>query len=184
MTPWITKKNNRVNRVRQTGDDLSPGPEWEKVPDDWGGNPEDRLDWFDTDMRRIPDTDLVKRNIRKDNRGIWYNKNTRETKSIHDLDKEPGADWTKEAPLENEPCQKWDGVAGSWIVDTGAKEKAEKEQRIAEKKAAIYNAEQRIQRSLIAIQSGIATEEDDQYFTRISAEIVSLREELKRLLAA
>jgi hypothetical protein len=70
------------------------------------------------------------------------------------------------------------------VVDREAKEEAEKERRVAEKKSAIQNAESRIQRSLIAIQAGTATDEDTQYFNRISAEILSLREELRELLAA
>jgi hypothetical protein len=184
VVTWVTKKDGKIDRIRQTPDEVSPGEEWEKVPNEWGGSSGDKLAWFDDDMRRIPDEDLVERNIRKDNRGAWYNKDTREAKIIHDLDKEPGAGWTKEPPLENEPYQKWDEAAGAWVVDTEAKEEAEKEQRIAEKKSAIQNAEQRIQRSLIAIQAGTATEEDEQYFNRISAEILSLRKELRQISIA
>jgi hypothetical protein len=184
MVTWVTKEDGKIDRIRQTDDDVPQGEEWEKVPDDWGGSSGDKLAWFDAAMRRVPDADLVGRNIRKDNKGVWYNKNTREIKIIYGLDKEPGADWTKEKPVENEPYQKWDEAAGAWIADTEAKEKAEKEQRIAEKKSAIQNAEQRIQRSLIALQSGTATDEDDKYFNQISAEIISLREELRQLLAA
>jgi hypothetical protein len=98
------------------------------------------------------------------------------------MDEAPGEDWTREKPAENEPYQKWDETAGSWAVDTEAKEKAEKERRIAEKKAAITDAEARIQRSSLARQRGIATVEDEQFFTNLNAEIDSLREELRELL--
>jgi hypothetical protein len=56
---WITKKDGRVGRIRQSGKDAAPGPEWEKVPNDWNGNQGDKLEWFDADMRRIPDAELV-----------------------------------------------------------------------------------------------------------------------------
>jgi hypothetical protein len=162
---------------------VPPGEEWEKVPNDWGGSSGDKLAWFDAGMRRIHDADLVERNIRKDNRGVWYNKATGEAQRIYGLDVEPGAGWTKEQPLGNEAYQKWDEAANAWVVDTEAKEEAEKERQIAEKKNAIQNAEQRIQRSLIAIQSGMATDEDERYFNQISAEILLFREELRQLIA-
>ena len=184
MCTWVTRKDGKIDRIRQTHDDVSPGEEWEKVPNDWGGSSGDKATWFDAGMRRIPDAELVERNIRKDNKGVWYNKATRETKIIYALDKEPGADWTKEPPLENEPYQKWDGAANAWVIDTEAKEESEKARRIAEKKNAIEDAERRIQRSVIALQAGTATEEDEQYFNQINAEILSLREELRQLIAA
>jgi hypothetical protein len=185
MCTWITEKNNRVGRICQTHDGVSPGPEWIKVPNDWNGNPGDRLDWFDADMRRIPDHKLVADGIRVDHTGIWYGKTSvGESKRIHGLDEVAGEDWTRKKPPENEPYLKWDGEAGSWVVDTGAKEKAEKERDIAHKKAEIEDAEKRIQRSLIAREAGTVTEEDERYFDRISAEIVSLREELRQLVAA
>jgi hypothetical protein len=178
---WITKKDGKVNDVCQEGADKSPGSEWEKVPNDWNGHPGDDLAWFDSGMRRIPDTELVRLGLRKDNRGIWYNKATGESKDVSGLDEEPGEDWTEQAPLENEPYQKWGGT--SWIVDTGAKEKAEKNRRSAEKKAAIENAEKRIQRSALAKLAQTATEDDEEYFQTIQAEIAALREELHEINA-
>jgi hypothetical protein len=184
MTTWITKEGGRIGRVMQTHTDETPGQEWKKVPNDWGGNPGDKIEWFGGDMRRIPDADLIEAGIRKDGRGLWYNKDTGEAKTVYDLDMEPGEGWTREAPMENEPYQKWDAASGSWAVDTGAKEEAEKERLITETKNAIDEAERRIQRSLIAKMSGTATEEDDRYFNQIRAEIESLREKLRRLTAA
>ncbi|MDR1286752.1 MAG: hypothetical protein LBK08_04000 [Treponema sp.] len=132
-------------------------------------------------MRRIPDDELVISGIRKDNTGLWYSKEDGKERLIKELDVEPGEGSTREKPLEKEAFQKWDETSNSWVVDAVKKEKAEKESKIAEKKSAIQNAEQRIQRSLIAIQAGIATEEDEQYFAQITSEIISLREELREL---
>jgi hypothetical protein len=181
---WVTTENGKVGNICQTKENISPGENWQKVPNDWNGNHGDKLAWFDADMRRIPDTDLIESGLRIDNRGVWYNKNSKETKNIYNLDEEPGEGWTKKKPIVNESYQKWDENTDSWLVDTEAKKQADKEHLIAEKKRAIQNAEQRIQRSLIAIQFGTATEEDQQYFNEISAEIVLLREELRQLIAA
>jgi hypothetical protein len=184
FTTWITKKNNKVDRVHQIDTDESPGPEWSKVPNDWNGNPEDKLSWFDENMRRIPDAELVERGIRKDNRGLWYSTETiGESKRIHDMDKEPGAGWTREKPLEKEAFQKWDSAANKFVVDTEKKTEAEHEKQIAGKKNAIEDAEKRIQRSVRAKLNGTATGEDEKYFQQITAEIDTLREELKQLSA-
>jgi hypothetical protein len=178
MTTWITEKDGKVMRIRQIAGEESPGPDWVKVPNDWGGSQGDFLEWFDAGMRRVPDNDLVKSGSRKDYRGRWYHKhNTGETKIIQEIDEEPGSGWTQKEPLPNEPYQKWDG--GQWVIDTVKKTQAKKDQDIAEKKSAIQAAEQRIQRSLIAIQAGIDTEDDRQYFAQINEEIISLREKLR-----
>jgi hypothetical protein len=185
MVTWITVEDGRIGRIRQTRGDGQPGPEWEKVPDGWGGSPGDKLAWFDGNMRRIPDAELVRTGLRKDNRGTWFSKEKPgERKTVYGFDEEPGEGWTRKAPMENEPCRKWDEAGGSWVADTGVKEEAEKERRISEKKSVIQDAERRIQRSLIARAAGTATDEDERYFARISAEIALLREELERLAAA
>jgi hypothetical protein len=184
MYTWITKRGGRVDCICQTLEDGPPGPEeWEKVPNDWNGNPEDRLEWYDADMRRIPDAELVKQGKRKDCRGEWYGKETGERKLVYNMDEEPGGGWTREAPLEYEPYQKWDEDSGSWVVDTGAKEKAGKEKQVAGKKAAIEEAERRIQRSMRAKLDGTAGEGDEEYYRKISGEIEALREELRELTA-
>jgi hypothetical protein len=182
MTTWITVKNGKAGRIRQQDGEDAPGPEWIKVPDDWGGNPGDDLSWFDEAMRRIPDAVLVETGKRIDKRGRWFNKtDCGKTRLIQRLDEELDENWTREMPLENEPYQNWDDTENRWAVDTARKNQAEKEQRVAEKKSAIQNAEQRIQRSLIAREAGIATDEDKQYFSQINAEIMALREELREL---
>jgi hypothetical protein len=134
-------------------------------------------------MRRIPDAELVKAGKRKDNRGEWYSKETGESKLVYGLDEEPGDGWTREKPPEGDPYRKWEEASGKWVTDTEAKGKAEKEQRIAGKKAAIEEAERRIQRSLRAKLDGTAGAADEEYFRRISGEIETLREELRELTA-
>jgi hypothetical protein len=181
MTTWITKKNGRVGRVRQIPGQESPGPEWTRAPNDWEGESGDNLAWYDTDLRRIPDEELISSGIRKDNRGVWYSTEDGKERPITKLDVEPGEGFTREKPLENEAFQNWDESSKSWVVDAVKKAEAEKERHIAEKKSAIQAAEQRIQRSLIAIQAGAATEEDRQYFSQINAEILSLRTQLQEL---
>jgi hypothetical protein len=181
---WITTKDGKVDRIRQSRSAEPPGPEWQKVPNDWGGSSGDDTAWFDEAGRRVPDEQLVEDGKREDSRGHWHHKqNIGETKLIYKLDEAPGEDWTREAPLENEAYQTWDETLGEFTVDTKRKERAEKERRIAEKKAAITGAEARIQRSSLARQRGTATPEDEQFFTNLNAEIDSLREELRELLA-
>jgi hypothetical protein len=182
---WITVKDGKVARIRQTREAGSPGPQWRQVPNDWNGNPGDDLDWFDEAGRRIPDGLLAAEGKRKETRGIWFHKQRiGETLAVHALDSDPGGDWTREKPLENEPYQKWDPDGETFVVDTERKEQAEKERVIAEKKAAIQEAEGRIQRSSLARQRGIATAEDEQFFASLNAGIDALREELQELLSA
>jgi hypothetical protein len=50
---WITVKNGKVGRVMETGTETSPGSAWTKVPNDWGGNPNDDLTWFSKSWHRI-----------------------------------------------------------------------------------------------------------------------------------
>jgi hypothetical protein len=182
---WITVKAEKVDRVQQTRSAASPGPEWRQVPNDWGGNSGDDLSWFDQAGRRIPNGQLVTEGKRQDNRGVWYHKQrTGTTMRIHDLDSPtPGEDWTREEALTDEPYQKWDPAKEKFIVDTERKAQAEKDLRIAVKKSAITEAETRVQRSSLARQRGIASADDEQFFQTINAEIDTLREELRELLA-
>jgi predicted YcjX-like family ATPase len=180
---WITVRDGKVGRIRQTRAQGAPGPEWRQVPNDWNGSPGDSLSWFDEAGRRLPDEQLVAEGKRQDKRGVWFHKqNIGETKIIDTLDEEPGGEWTAEKPLENEPYQRWDPAGEQFIVDGERKEQAEKEQRIAKKKADIADAERRVQRSSLARQRGIATTEDEQFFTALNDEIDSLRDELRELL--
>jgi hypothetical protein len=128
MKTWVTYRNDKIGNVRITPDDINPGEGWHLVPNDWAGNPGEALTWFDENMRRIPDADLIALGRRKDMRGRWFSKSAAgETKQVYGLDEEPGEGWTREAPAENEPYQKWDEASGSWTVDAGKKERAELE---------------------------------------------------------
>jgi hypothetical protein len=182
---WITVKDGKVDRVCQFLGKESPGEEWQQVPNDWNGSPGDDITWLDEAGRRIPDEQLAADGKRGDNRGLWYHKQKiGQTMRIHDFDvPSPSEDWTRETPLENEAYQKWDAAQEKFIVDTERKECAEKDRRISEKKAAITEAEARIQRSSLARQRGIATAEDEQFFANLNAGIDYLREELRELLA-
>jgi hypothetical protein len=183
MFTWRTGKNGKVGRVLQTAADTSPGEEWEKVPNDWGGSPGDDLAWFDESGHRIPDDRLAADGLRADNRGRWYHTQTRETMLVYKLDDPaPGPEWTKSEPLPGEPYQKYDQETEGWIVDEEAKEAAERERKVAEKKAAIRDAEDRIQRSSLAKQAGQATPEDEAKFEELLTEIETLRAELQALL--
>jgi hypothetical protein len=145
MTTWITKKNDRIDRIQQSQENESPGPEWVKVPNDWGGHPEDKLDWFDADMRRIPDIKLVADGKRIDDTGRWYSKtDAGESKDIYGLDEIAGEDWTREAPLSDEPYQKWDEASGSWVVDTKKKEIADLQNKIGALKSEISSRDWKI----------------------------------------
>jgi hypothetical protein len=183
MPTFVLFKNDVVARMRTAKN--KPAEEWIQVPDNWRGDKKDKRVFFDSQLNRIDDAVLIDRGIRIDNRGVWFNKSgIGKTKIITELDEEiDTSQWTKEKPLENEYYQKWDEPSGAFVVDVERKEAAEKERAVGEKKAAIVDAEQRIQRSLIAKEMGTATPDDEQYFNAISAEILSLRSELQQLLA-
>jgi hypothetical protein len=183
FSTWITEKDGKVGRIRQVDGDKAPGPEWRRIPNDWGGSPGDDLTWLDEDGRRIPDTELVKEGKREDNRGRWYHtEKIGESVQVYMLDeKGPGEEYTREKPLENEPYQKWDPEKEKFVVDVERKEEAEIDNQIAEKKSALRAVELDMLRSFIAIQSGRATEEDEQYFANYSAQIETLREELHEI---
>ncbi|GMO51997.1 MAG: hypothetical protein Pg6C_17180 [Treponemataceae bacterium] len=182
MFTFVKIENGKIARIVQSEKNNSPGEGWRVAPNGFGGSPGDRLEWFDSEMRRITDSQLTAQGKRADCRGKWHStENPGETKIIYNLDEEPGDGWTRLPPLENEPYQKWDGKA--WAADAAKKAEAEKETAVSAKKAEIRNAEERIQRSLIAKQAGTATAEDERYFSEISGEILALREELRLMCA-
>jgi len=182
-TTWITEKDSKVDRIIQVPEDKSPGPEWRKVPNDWKGNHNDDVTWFDNNGRRIPNSELIEKGIIHDNRGHWFHKeNIGESTRVHNIgDKAPGEKWTKTKPLKDEPYQKWDKIKNHFVIDIEKKEKSEKEKLISEKKSAIQSAEQRIQRSLIAKINGKATETDEEFFNKYCSEIENLRVELNQM---
>jgi hypothetical protein len=144
MKTWYTKKKDdlgvlRIDRVQKTDDDKHPVPadkEWFEAPNDWGGNPNDALTWFDKNMYRITDEELVKQGKRKDNRNKqWFKKdNPSETKLIYSLDEEAGDDFTDLKPLQGEdaPYQFWNETKNKWDVDKIKKNIGEKQKALNE----------------------------------------------------
>jgi hypothetical protein len=131
MFTWRKFKNGKVHRVIVTIDDKSPGTDFDKVPNDWGGTQGDKEEWFDNNGRRITDIKLVEKGICKDFRGTWFNtQNIGEAKLIEKLDEEPGENFTKEKPIENEPFQKWDTQKKKFVVDVKKKEIVELEGKL------------------------------------------------------
>lgn len=177
---FYTVADGKIDYIQQ-GDTPAGEQDWKEAPNDWGGNHGDKLEWFDENMRRIPDPVLVEQGKLMDKRGVWYNKITRERTSIDNYDVDIGAEWTREEPLPNEPFQKWDEGEG-WIVDTEKKERAEKEFSLANIQAQIDDAERKIIRPLRAISRGRATKNDTDKFNELDALIENeLRPELDRL---
>jgi len=179
---WVTEKDSRINRVIQISGDKSPGANWRQVPNDWGGCSGENISWFDNNSRRIPNFELIKKGLLKDNtQKKYYHKKDKREGRVYNLGDEIGDEYTDQPPLENEPYQEWNENKKTWIVNNVKKEKAENEALISKKKYDINSAEQKIQRSLIAKMSGKATKEDEKYFEMYSAEINTLRNELKEM---
>lgn len=179
---FYTVKDGKIDRI-QTGESPVGEGSWQEAPENWGGNHGDKLEWFDENMRRIPDHELVEQGKRIDKRGVWYSKEKAgETIYIYDRDHDPGDDYTRESPLEKEPHQKFDRQKNKWVVDTEKKERAKKESAVSKIRAQIEDAEKRIIRPLRAINRGRATEEDIDTFERYDTLIEEeLRPELNRL---
>lgn len=154
-------KDGKVNNIVQRLENTPPGPGFERVPNDWGGNHGDKSEWFDSDGRRIPDTKLVEQGLRADNRGVWYNTaQLEETKHVHNLDEEAGEGFTREQPLEHETYQMWDEKTKKWIIDGKRKKVHDKQRRIAEKQAEIEAIEKKLIRPAIALMDAELTPEE------------------------
>ena len=178
---WYTVKNGKIARI-QSGKTPSDGDNWKKVPDNWQGSVGDMLDWFDEHMRRIPNEELVRQGKRIDKRGVWYNKETQEPKQIYGIDENIDENaYTRDAPIENEPHQKFDRQKNRWVIDAEKKEKAEKEGRLGELKSRVADAEQRQIRPMKAIMQNTATEDDTTVYARYETIIQTLRPEISRL---
>jgi hypothetical protein len=189
MITWIKEKNGKIDDICITGDDVQLGSDWRIVPNDFGGNHGDPFAWFDESGHRIPDAKLVETGKRTDNRGTWYHtERMGETKLVYQLDEDPGDEWTRMEPLENEPWQKWNNQSKQWVIDTEAKAKAEKDQEIAGIQSQIELYEDKLQRPLIALADpDITPEQEDEersYYNEYSSRIKELREEKAALLIA
>jgi len=185
MKTWITLKDGRVNDIVTTPDDNPPsfGKDWNEVPNDWKGNHGDKLGWFNSDMRRIPDRELVKQGKREDNRGRVFNTTDQSQRIIHHLDEPLGEDETKEAPLDNEPFQVFDTEKKKWVIDEKKREIAEKESALGAVLAQIRDYEERGKRPNQEITLGIEVEENTKWLRKFRTDIESLRPEVNRLEA-
>jgi len=178
---WYTVEDGRIHRIQCAKLPTEDG-EWKKAPDGWLGDAGDKLEWFDSNMNRIPDDELIKRGIRLDKRGVWFNKVTRETKQIYNLDESIDEDiFTKEIPIENEPYQIYDKEKNKWIVDIEKKELADKQNKLGQLKSEIAAAEQKQIRPLKLIIENKAKKEDTAIYNKYETIIETLRPEVTKL---
>jgi hypothetical protein len=182
---WYTIKDGKIDRVQPTREGEKPVPEhlnWKLSPTNNVLHPETPLERYDENMRYLTDEEWLKKQGRKDPRGRWHNKETRDTKLVYSLEETVDEkEWTREAPLENEPYQYFDEKKKKWVVDTEKKEAAEKENELAAKKAEIAAAEQKRLRSVLAIIDNAADDEDLKINEEYKEKILALREEIQTL---
>jgi len=180
------KIENGKLRVAENADDKAAAPEgYTETETD---NAElykhdgEKAEFFDENMRRIPDEILIEQGKRIDRRGIWFNRETRETKRIHNIDEAiDETEYTKDQPLENEPYQLFDRQKNKWVVDAEKKERAEKENRLGRIKAEIADAERRQIRPLKAIFKNEADNKDIATFDHYEDIIQTLRPQVTAL---
>jgi polyhydroxyalkanoate synthesis regulator phasin len=183
MKTWITVKNGRISNIRKSSGDNSPDKDWIEVPQNFMGRLGDKWpEWFDNG-RRINDDILVKSGKRKDMRGRWYHKEKiGETTLIYGIDETiDETEYTKEAPIGNEPYQKFDNKKNKWVIETEKKARAEKENKLGRLKSEINDAEQRQIRPMKAIMKNEATNADTETFDRCEEIIQTLRPQISEL---
>jgi len=176
------------DRVQPCRGDQKPVPEklnWKLFKGTTSPARETPVERYDDNGRYLSDEEWLKKQNKKDPRGRWYHKETKEQITIYGIDALPLCnDYTQKPPLENEPYQYFDEDADDWVVDEEQKEDAKKQAEINAKQAEIEAAEKAILRSLIAKQAGVATQEDEEYFEQYATKIQTLREEKQQLLSA
>jgi hypothetical protein len=179
MKTFYRNEDGRI-RVMQTANDKATAPNgWTETENhDFYIYDGETVEWFDNEMKRIPDSVLVEKGKRLDNRGHWYRTgNPHETITINNMDEEkPGEDWTLEVPIENEPFQNFE--EGKWVVDTQRKERAEKEAKLTELKSKVEGVEKQQYRSFKAIRMDKATKDDTDKFYEYEAQIEDLRSQI------
>ena len=184
MKTFITIKDGRIDDIRQQNQ--SPGENWKEVPENFDGSHGDKVEWFNN-WRKMSDDELANRGFIINDKGVWYNKETREEKPIREYGIEIDKTlFTLEKPIENEPFQLWDEQENKWVVDTENKERANKESRLAKVQMEIEDTEKKMIRSMRAIMKNRATENDtnkfDEYDTLIEEELRPERDRLEREL--
>ena len=180
---WYTIKDGKIARVQILRDNEKPQPEnldWKLSPTNNVLHEETPVERYDDKMRYLNDEEWLKKQGRKDNRGRWYHKEKiGETKLIYGIDETIDEnEYTKEAPIENEPYQKFDKAKKKWIIDTEKKIRAEKENRLGKLKADVEDAERRQIRPLKAIINKTATEADTKTFNKYEDIINELRPQI------
>jgi hypothetical protein len=122
----ITIKDQYIDQITCSRDEIIVPPGWIIVPDNFNGSHGDHIDWFTKEMIRIPDEELIRIGKRFDKRGRWYHKTILgRIQDIIQLDIDIGAEWTNKPPNANEPFQKWDEFSEQWIFDDSTKKTLE-----------------------------------------------------------
>jgi len=188
---WFTTKLNEKNeevidRIQILREDESPLPankDWKLSPANNTLHEETPVARYDENMRYLTDEEWLKKQVRKDLRGRWYNKEkTGETKLVYGIEETiDETEWTQEPPIENEPYQKFDNAKKKWVVDAEKKERSEKEGRLGKLKADIADAERRQIRPMKAIIRNEATADDTDAFNRYEEIIQELRPQVSVL---
>jgi hypothetical protein len=182
---WYTVKDGKIDRVQITRENESPVPanlDWKQSPANNVIHPETPVERYDDNMRYLTDEEWLKKQGRKDPRGCWYNKETRESEMVYDINKIADETvFTQEIPLDNEPHQKFDDTKKKWIVDTEKKKRAEKEAKLSELKSEIETAERKQYRSWKAIEQKTTTEDDIKFFNQYETIIEKTRPLVKAL---
>jgi len=156
---FYTVKDGKIDRIQQ-GKAPAGNAEWHEAPLNWGGAHGAKLEWFDENMKRIPDVELVKRGIRIDNTGLVFNINDQSSRIIYGLDEELQVYETKKPPIENEPYQKFSKQENKWVVDEEAKVLAEEQAAVAQIQMQIAETEKEMLPLVIKQNRGRATSED------------------------
>ena len=181
MKTFITIKNGKIDDIRQQN--KSPGENWQEVPNNFDGSHGDKVEWFNN-WRKMSDDELASKGLIINDKGVWYNKETREEKTIREYNEEINKMlFTRESPIENEPYQKFDEPKNKWVVDIVKKERANKESRLAKVQMEIEDTEKKMIRSMRAILKNRATENDvnkfDEYDTLIEEKLRPERDRLE-----
>jgi hypothetical protein len=178
-------KDGKIDRVQITRENESPvsaNLDWKQSPANNIIHPETPIERYDENMRYLTDEEWLKKQGRKDPIGRWYNKETRESEMVYDINKFVDETvFTQETPLENEAYQYFDEKKKTWVVDEVKKEEAEQEKEIAQKKAEIAEAEQKRMRSVLAIFDNTANDDDLRINEEYRVKILDLRAEIQEL---
>jgi hypothetical protein len=177
---WHTIEDGEVDQIQSGANPAGEG-DFIKHPENWGGKKGDKAEWFDKDWMRIPDSELVKKGLRKDNRGRWYNKETRASEIVHDMDKDAPENCTREVPLVGESFQFFNEQKNKWDIDVKRKELSEKQAEYGTVLGKIIEYERKGDRASQEINIEMDVDENKNRLKKIRAEIEKIRPEENRL---